>query len=69
VDGTKVTEPLAIELKGIEIRQVKSMADYSFNLTINIPEYNRALVKPLIDWIGDQADIVMVNVTKAPNSR
>ena len=38
-----------------EIRQVKTMVDGTFNVTINLPEYCLDQAKTLLGWINEQA--------------
>lgn len=45
-----------------EVRQIKSMADKSFNLVLNIPEYNKERVKQLTDWLLDQVAVAIIKV-------
>ena len=42
-----------------EVRQVKSMADGSVNVTLNLPEYCMPQAKVLLDWLRDQVRCVM----------
>ena len=41
----------AVEIRA-ELRQVKTMADHTFNVTLNIPEDCREQVKKMLDWLG-----------------
>jgi hypothetical protein len=45
-----------------EVRQIKSMADGSFNLIINIPEYNLEQAQELMGWLRDQIAVAIVRV-------
>jgi len=45
-----------------EVRQIKSMADGSFNLIINIPEYNLEQAQELMGWLRDQVAVAIVKV-------
>ena len=54
-----MTEPIAIEFVS-EVRQVKTMADFTVNLTVNIPETCKEQAKRLIDWQGKMIRIVAV---------
>ena len=56
-DGSNIK---AIEFEA-EVRQIKSMADGSVNLIVNIPEYCMPQAKILLEWLKDQVRIVMVN--------
>ena len=40
----------AVEIRA-ELRQVKTMADHTFNITLNIPEDCREQVKKMLDWL------------------
>ena len=55
-----MTEPVAVQFRA-EIRQVKTMADFTANVILNIPEDCREQAKKLIDWLGDEADVVIVS--------
>ena len=46
-----------------EVRQIKSMADRSFNLVLNIPEYNIEQVQQLMTMLGDMVVVAMVKVS------
>lgn len=50
----------AVELRA-ELRQVKTMADFTVNVTLNLPEDCREQVKVLLDWLGDEIGLVLVN--------
>lgn len=41
----------AIEVRA-EVRQVKTMADGTVNVTLNLPEDCREQVKVLLDWLA-----------------
>jgi hypothetical protein len=41
----------AVEIRA-ELRQLKSMADGSVNVTINLPEDCREQAKVMLDWLG-----------------
>ena len=43
-----------------EVRQIKTMADGTVNLVLNLPEYHMEQVKVLLDWIGTEINIVAV---------
>ena len=47
-----------------EVRQIKSMADRSFNLVLNIPEYNVNQVQELMTMLGDMVAVAIVSVVK-----
>jgi hypothetical protein len=50
-----------------EVRQIKSMADGSFNLIINIPEYNLEQAQELMGWLRDQIAVAIVRVSETEN--
>ena len=49
----------AVEVRA-ELRQIKTMADGSINLTLNLPEDCKEQVKVLLDWLGLEIGAVMV---------
>jgi hypothetical protein len=52
-------EPVAIEFDA-EMRQVKSMADGTYNIVLNVPEYCLPQVKEMMGWLKSLVKIVMV---------
>lgn len=50
----------AVEIRA-ELRQIKTMADFTTNIVLNVPEDCREQVKVLLDWLGDEVGIVMAN--------
>ena len=48
----------AVEVRA-EIRQVKTMADGSVNVILNLPETCIPQVKGLLDWLGLEVGIVI----------
>jgi len=54
-----MTDPIAIEAVA-EVRQIKSMSDFSLNVTLNFPEPMREQAKKFIDWQGKMIRIVAV---------
>jgi len=54
-----LTDTLAIEAVA-EVRQVKTMADFTLNVTINLPESCKEQAKKFIDWQGKMIRIVAV---------
>lgn len=54
-----VDDVKAVEIRA-ELRQIKTMADFSANVIINIPEDCREQVKVLLDWLGDEIGAVIV---------
>jgi len=61
----KSTSPIkAVEIRA-ELRQIKSMADHTFNIVLNLPEDCTEQVKALLDWLGFEVGAVIV----APDNR
>ena len=50
----------ALELRA-EVRQIKTMADSSVNVVLNVPEDCMEQVKVLLDWLGLEVKVVIVN--------
>ena len=50
-----------------ELRQVKSMADRSYNLTLNIPEYNLEQARELMGWLLDHVAVAIIRVSETEN--
>ena len=48
-----------------ELRQVKSMADKSFNLILNIPEYEIEQARELMGMLLDHVAVAIVKVAKS----
>ena len=53
-----MTNPRAVEFEA-EVRQIKSMADHTYNITINVPEYCLPQVQVIMGWLQEQTKIVM----------
>ena len=45
-----------------EVRQIKTMVDHSFNVTLNIPEYNLEQVQELMGMLGDMVAVAIVKI-------
>lgn len=58
-----MAEAVAVEFEA-ELRQVKSMADGTYNITINVPEYCLEQVQTMMGWLKDLVQIVMVRDEK-----
>ena len=60
-----IAENITIPIKAVEIRaelrQIKSMADHTFNIVLNLPEDCREQVKVLLDWLGFEVRVVIAN--------
>ena len=41
----------AVEFEA-ELRQIRSMSDHTYNLTLNIPEYCLPQVKEMLGWLN-----------------
>ena len=53
-------EVKAVEFEA-ELRQIKSMADGSYNVILNVPEYGLDQVRAMMGWIKDQVKVVLVD--------
>ena len=62
----KIAKP---EIAGVEfeaeLRQVKSMADGTYNITLNVPEYCLEQAQVMLGWLQDLVKVVMANQTKS----
>ena len=58
-EGYLAEKPIAVEFEA-ELRQVKSMADGTYNITINVPEYCLEQVQTMMGWLKDLVQVVMV---------
>lgn len=56
-------QPVAVEIRA-ELRQIKSMADHTYNVTLNLPEDCLEQVQTMMAWLGDEIGAVVVNQTK-----
>lgn len=54
------TKPVAVEFEA-EMRQVKSMADGTYNIVLNVPEYCLPQVQTMMGWLKELVHIVMAN--------
>ena len=54
-------KPIAIEAIA-EVRQVKTMADFTVNVTLNLPEQCKEQSKMFIDWQGKLIKLVAVQI-------
>ena len=52
-------EPVAVEFEA-EMRQVKSMADGTYNLVLNVPEYCLPQVQTMMGWLKSLIKVVVV---------
>ena len=53
-------KPVAVEFEA-EMRQVKSMADGTYNIVLNVPEYCLPQVQTMMGWLKELVHIVMAN--------
>jgi len=51
--------PIAVEFEA-EMRQVKSMADGTYNIVLNVPEYCLEQTQTMMGWLKEMVQIVMV---------
>ena len=49
----------AVEIRA-ELRQIKTMADGSVNVVLNLPEDCKEQVKVMLDWLSYEIGAVMV---------
>ena len=57
--GRELGSPVAIEAVA-EVRQVKTMADFTVTVSLNFPETCKEQAKQFIDWQGKMVRIVAV---------
>ena len=50
----------AVEIRA-ELRQIKTMADGTINVTLNLPEDCKPQVKVLLDWLGLEVKAIVAN--------
>jgi len=56
-----LSEPVvAIEFEA-EMRQIRSMADGTYNIVLNVPEYCLPQAQTMMGWLKGLVKIVMVN--------
>ena len=53
-------KPVAVEFEA-EMRQVKSMADGTYNIVLNVPEYCLPQVQTMMGWLKELVHIVIAN--------
>jgi hypothetical protein len=54
---------VGVELEA-ELRQIKSMADGTYNIVINVPEYCLEQIKVMLGWLNNLVDIVIAEKEK-----
>jgi len=52
-------EPQVVKFDA-ELRQIKSMADGTYNLVLNIPEYCLTQTQTMMAWLKAQVDVAVV---------
>ena len=57
-EGDLGTKPVAVEFEA-EMRQVKSMADGTYNIVLNVPEYCLPQVQTMMGWLKSLVRVVM----------
>ena len=63
-DEGYLAEAVAVEFEA-EMRQVKSMADGTYNIVLNVPEYCLPQVRTMMGWLKDLVRVVMANEQKS----
>jgi hypothetical protein len=58
-----MTDIKAVEFD-CEIRQVKTMADKTVNVTMNLPEYCKEQAKIFMDWQGEMAHLIAEKIER-----
>ena len=61
--GNMAAKPVAVEFEA-EMRQVKSMADGTYNIVLNVPEYCLPQVREMMGWLKELVRVVMANEEK-----
>ena len=61
-----MTEIKSVEIDA-ELRQIKTMADGTVNITLNLPEYCIEQSKIMLGWRGEQVRAVISIVKETPN--
>ena len=57
-EGDLAKERIAVEFEA-EMRQVKSMADGTYNIVLNVPEYCLPQVQTMMGWLKSLVRVVM----------
>lgn len=55
--------PIVVEIRA-ELRQIKTIADGTVNITLNLPEDCLPQVKILLDWLKLEIGALMINSSK-----
>jgi hypothetical protein len=59
---SSISQKKAIEIRA-EVRQIRTMADGTVNVTLNLPEDCMSQVKVMLDWLGLEIRAVMETQT------
>ena len=62
--GDMATKPVAVEFEA-EMRQVKSMADGTYNIVLNVPEYCLPQVQTMMGWLKSLIRVIMAESDKS----
>ena len=62
MSNVKAPKIRAIEVRA-EVRQIRTMADGTVNVILNLPEDCREQAKVLLDWLGLEVKAVIVEET------
>ena len=57
-------KPVAVEFEA-EMRQVKSMADGTYNIVLNVPEYCLPQVQTMMGWLKSLIRVIMAESDKS----
>ena len=63
-DEGDLAEPVAVEFEA-EMRQVKSMADGTYNIVLNVPEYCLPQVQTMMGWLKALIRVIMAESDKS----
>ncbi len=55
-----MNEIVSVEIHA-ELRQMKSMADHTYNVVLNVSEDCLEQVRIMMGWLGDEISIVLVD--------
>ena len=63
-DEGDLAEPVAVEFEA-EMRQVKSMADGTYNIVLNVPEYCLPQVQTMMGWLKSLIRVIIAESDKS----
>ena len=63
-DEGDLAEAVAVEFEA-EMRQVKSMADGTYNIVLNVPEYCLPQVQTMMGWLKSLIRVIMAESDKS----